>query len=59
MLQIIPAIFLSLFFVGCESATEIDAEPFECRSEKTVDKLNDIRNNKKSVAVRFDGVPFG
>ncbi len=59
MIQIILAMFLALYFVGCKSTGKTDVEPFEYRFEKTAEKAEALRNSKKSVTVRFDGVPFG
>ncbi len=58
MIQILLALFMALFVVGCKSVPKTESEPFEYRFEKSIDKVENIRNNKESVTIRFDGVPF-
>jgi hypothetical protein len=54
----ILVMFMALFFLGCNSSPKVDPEPFEYRFEKTIDKEEAKRNDKRVVTIRFDGVPF-
>lgn len=53
-------ILLTIFIVtGCKTSPKpLETEPFEYRFEKTAEREQAKRNDKKSVTVRFDGVPF-
>jgi hypothetical protein len=54
-------IILVLVLIGCQSAPKtkhIDTEPFEYRFKKTVEKNESKKQDKRTVTVRFDGVPF-
>jgi hypothetical protein len=58
MIQIILALFMALYFVGCKSVPQND-EPFEYQFQKT-DEVEVIEKAEdKKVMVQFDGVPFG
>lgn len=45
-------------FIGCKSVSKKDLEPFEYRFKKSAETQETLRNSKKSVTIRFDGVPF-
>jgi hypothetical protein len=50
-----------LVLTGCQSAPKtkpIDTEPFEYRFKKTAEKNESKKQDKRTVTVRFDGVPF-
>ena len=57
MIQIVLALFLSLFFVGCKTVPL--PEPFEYEFEKTAEKTVSENTDDKKVMVHFDAVPFG
>lgn len=58
MIQILLALFMALFVVGCKSVPKTESEPFEYRFEKSMDRMEVFSNSNKTVTIRFDGVPF-
>ncbi len=58
MIQLLLALFIMLFLPGCRTASKPEPDPFEYRFEKSTDRFETIRNDKRAVTVRFDGVPF-
>lgn len=59
MTEAILILLITSVFAGCKSkAKPPETDPFEYRFEKTSDREETRKNDRRSVTIRFDGVPF-